>query len=106
MTDKALEEKACAAAARVEDWAGADHFEDCPASTHENHDCSCPDTSEGEDACANLMETACDCYLGAMRDCRASILALLTEVARLREALDKTGKWVAELALRGEMEKP
>ncbi len=82
MTDKALEEMARAAAARVEDWAGADHFEDCPASTHENHDCSCPDTIEGEDACANLMETACDCYLGAMRDCRASILALLTALRR------------------------
>jgi len=85
-------EKVKAAAERVEDWDGADHFEDCPSRDHESHCCECPDTVEGEEACEDLVASSCDCYLGAMRDCRASILALLSsherltrEVERLRE---------------------
>ncbi len=80
-------EKAKSAATRVDDWDGADHFEDCPALFHECHDCSCPDTDEGEEECDRLKETSCDCYLGAMRNCRESIRALLSDWERLRELI-------------------
>jgi hypothetical protein len=64
-------EQAKAAAARIDEWDGADHFEDCPALKHADGECDCP-----EDGCEDPDE-GCDCYLGAMRDCRASILALI-----------------------------
>ena len=69
--------QAKAAAKHVEDWDGADHFEDCPALKHADGECDCP-----EDGCPDPDE-GCDCYLGAMRDCRESILALLSSHDRL-----------------------
>lgn len=81
MTDPKLEQ-AKAAADRINDWDGADHFDDCPSRAHEFHDCSCPDTDEGEDACAALVESECDCYLGAMRDCREAIRTVLAALAQ------------------------
>ncbi len=66
------------AAKRIEDWDGADHYEDCPALKHTDGECDCP-----EDGCPDPDE-GCDCYLGAMRDARAAILAL---VALYREKI-------------------
>jgi hypothetical protein len=82
-------EQAKAAAMRVEDWAGADHFEDCPALKHADGECDCP-----EDGCPDPDE-GCDCYLGAMRACQESILSLLSSHERLTRE-------VAELRKRNE----
>lgn len=80
-------EQAKAAASRVDDWDGADHYEDCPALQHIYAECGCGDTDPEQDACAALSESQCDCYLGAMRECRTAIRALLASHERLRRKL-------------------
>jgi hypothetical protein len=90
------QEKAKSAAARVDDWDGADHFDDCPSRAHESHDCACPETDEGEDACAELVETECDCYLGALRDCREAIRAVLDLVRVQYEANEEMTRRLTE----------
>jgi len=83
------EAQARTAAQRVDDWDGADHFEDCKALPHVDHECDCSDTPEGEDVCANLAESECDCYLGAMRDCQRAIAAALRRIGELEAEMEK-----------------
>jgi hypothetical protein len=69
---------------RVDDWAGADHFEDCPALRHTDGECDCP-----EDGCPDPDE-GCDCYLGVMRGLQASLRkALALAAAREQPTQEK-----------------
>lgn len=97
----AVRDRAARDIERVGDWDGADHYEDCPAIPHVDHECECPviendddDTAdECADRCADKAEEVCDCYLGVMRALRADIRAALKRVEKHEAELAEVSRW-------------